>query len=235
MSGNALPPVLTIDGPSGSGKGTVSRAIAEALGWHLLDSGALYRITAWASRQAEIGSFEPQKLQSLAGQLKVEFRRTAVGDERILLDGRDVTESVRSEECGKLASELAVIPQVREGLKSLQRSFRKPPGLVADGRDMGTVIFPDAGLKIFLTASAEERAKRRYKQLKEKGLDATLPALFRDIAMRDARDQNRAVSPLKPASQAVVMDTTNASIGQVVAEILALTRKRFGLREDGDG
>jgi len=229
MNEKTLPLVLAIDGPSGSGKGTVCRRVATALGWHLLDSGALYRILAWASHMAGIASTEPQKLRSLANSLQVEFRRSSSGEERVVLDGRDITESVRAEDCGNRASELAVIPQVREGLKTLQRSFRQPPGLVADGRDMGTVIFPDAGLKIFLTASAGERAKRRYNQLKEKGLDATLPALFRDIAARDARDQNRAVSPLKPAPEAVVLDTTNLDIEQVVAEVLDLARKRFGL------
>ncbi|MGA9854273.1 MAG: (d)CMP kinase [Gammaproteobacteria bacterium] len=229
MIDKTLPPVLAIDGPSGSGKGTVCRRVANTLGWHLLDSGALYRILAWASQQAGIASTESQKLQSLAGSLQVEFKRSLSGEERVMLDGQDITEPVRSEECGNRASELAVIPQVREGLKTLQRSFRQSPGLVADGRDMGTVIFPDAGLKIFLTASAGERAKRRYNQLKEKGLDATLPALFRGIAARDARDQNRAVSPLKPDPEAVVLDTTNLDIEQVVVEVVALARKRFGL------
>lgn len=229
MIGKTLPPVLAIDGPSGSGKGTVCRRVATVLDWHLLDSGALYRILAWASHRAGIASTEPQKLQLLASSLQVEFRRSSSGEERVVLDGRDITESVRTEDCGNRASELAVIPQVREGLKTLQRSFRQLPGLVADGRDMGTIIFPDADLKIFLTASAGERAKRRYNQLKEKGLDATLPALFRDIAARDARDQNRAVSPLKPAPEAVVLDTTSLNIEQVVAEVLALARKRFGL------
>ena len=228
MNSINMPPVLAIDGPSGSGKGTVCRSVATALGWHHLDSGALYRVLAWASHNAGITSSEPRKLQSLASSLQIEFRRPASGEERVMLDGRDITESVRAEESGNRASELAVIPQVREGLKALQRSFRKAPGLVADGRDMGTVIFPDADLKIFLTANAEERAKRRYNQLKEKGLDANLPALFRDIAARDARDQNRVVSPLKPAPEAVVLDTTHLDIEQVVAEVLALAQKRFG-------
>jgi CMP/dCMP kinase len=231
MNQKKMPPVLAIDGPSGSGKGTVCRRVATALAWHLLDSGALYRVLAWASQRAGIASSDPQKLQSLASSLQVEFRRSASGEERVLLDGCDITGAVRAEECGNRASELAVIPQVREGLKTLQRCFRQPPGLVADGRDMGTVIFPDAGLKIFLTASVEERAQRRYNQLKEKGLDANLPALFRDIAARDARDLSRAVSPLKPAPEAVVLDTTHLDIEQVVAEVLALARKRFGIAQ----
>ena len=233
MIKNTLPPVVAIDGPSGSGKGTVSRRVADALGWHLLDSGALYRVLAWAGDAAGLSSDQPQKLQSLAGSLQVEFSRTAAGDERILLDGRDITQPLRTEECGNRASELAAIPQVREGLKILQRSFRRAPGLVADGRDMGTVIFPDAGLKIFLTASAGERVKRRYNQLKQKGLDATLPGLFRDIAARDERDQSRAVSPLKPAPEAVVLDTTGTGIEQVVEKVLVLTRRRFGSTPGG--
>ncbi len=233
MIKNTSPPVVAIDGPSGSGKGTVSRRVADALGWHLLDSGALYRVLAWAGDAAGLSSDQPQKLQSLAGSLQVEFSRTAAGDERILLDGRDITQPLRAEECGNRASELAAIPQVREGLKILQRSFRRAPGLVADGRDMGTVIFPDAGLKIFLTASAGERVKRRYNQLKQKGLDATLPGLFRDIAARDERDQSRAVSPLKPAPEAVVLDTTGTGIEQVVEKVLVLARRRFGSTPGG--
>ncbi|MGH8415275.1 MAG: (d)CMP kinase, partial [Gammaproteobacteria bacterium] len=194
MTAANLPPVLAIDGPSGSGKGAVSYRVAKALGWHLLDSGALYRLLAHSAYLVNLHADDSVQLGRLARDMQVEFSHKANGDERILLNGQDVTAAVRSEECGNRASELAVIPQVREGLKTLQRSFRRPPGLVADGRDMGTVIFPDAGLKVFLTASAEERTKRRYNQLKEKELDANLPGLFRDISARDERDQNRAVS-----------------------------------------
>jgi len=228
MTRDALPPVLAIDGPSGSGKGTISQRIAQTLGWHLLDSGALYRVLAWAVHASGVSSTDLRGLQALANSLQVTFEPAAPGEQRILLDGRDVTQPVRTEECGTRASELAAIPEVREGLKVLQRSFRQLPGLVADGRDMGTVIFPDADLKIFLTASPGERAQRRYNQLKQKGLDATLPALFRDITARDQRDQNRAVSPLKPAPDAVVLDTTGAGIEQVVAQVLDLARQRFG-------
>lgn len=221
-----LPPVIAIDGPSGSGKGTVASRVAEALGWHLLDSGALYRVLAYAADVSGIPATDAAKLAVLARQLRVEFNHPAGGDEQIRLDGKNVTSAVRSEACGNRASELAVIPEVREGLRELQRSFRRFPGLVADGRDMGSVIFADAGLKIFLTASVEERAQRRYNQLKQKGLDANLPALFRDLAARDQRDRGRAASPLRPAPDAVVLDTTGIEIGQVVAKILGLARER---------
>ncbi|MDE2234371.1 MAG: (d)CMP kinase [Gammaproteobacteria bacterium] len=230
MNQHPAAPVIAIDGPSGSGKGTVSRRVAAALGWHFLDSGALYRILALASKQAQVEAADAERLRTLAAGLRIEFKPPVAAEEQILLNGRDVTQAVRSEECGKLASELAVIPQVRESLKNLQRSFCRAPGLVADGRDMGTVIFPDAGLKIYLTASPGERAQRRYNQLKEKGLNANLPALLRDIAARDARDQNRAVSPLKPAAEAVVLDTTGTDVEQVVATVLAMARSRLGLK-----
>ncbi len=227
MIPSALPPVLAIDGPSGSGKGTVSRCIADVLHWHLLDSGALYRVLAHVAHDAGIATGESGELGRLARAMPVAFIRTADGEERVLLAGRDVTYAIRTEECGRRASEIAVLPEVREGLKALQRDFRHPPGLVADGRDMGTAIFPDAGLKIFLTASAEERAQRRYKQLKEKGLNANLHGLFQDITARDERDQKRAVSPLQPAPDALVLDTTGMDIQQVVARILELARTRF--------
>lgn len=225
---HTLPPVIAIDGPSGSGKGTVASRVAQTLGWNLLDSGALYRILAQLSRQGgELGD-EPAQLEAMARDLRVEFKQTAAGDEQILLEGRDVTVAVRSENSGKRASELAVIPEVRRGLLDVQRDFRREPGLVADGRDMGTVVFPDAGLKIFLTASVEERAERRYNQLKQKGLNANLPALFRDLVARDERDRNRSVSPLKPASDAVVLDTTGTAVEAVVDQVLDLAHRRYG-------
>jgi cytidylate kinase len=219
--------VVAIDGPSGSGKGTVSRRVAAALGWHLLDSGALYRVLAFAAQAAQITASEPVRLGALASDLKVGFSETPDGAECIRLDGLDVTRAVRSEECGNQASILAAIPEVRNGLKQLQRGFRRPPGLVADGRDMGTVIFPDAVLKIFLTASATERAQRRYNQLKEQGLNASLGDLFLDISARDDRDHNRAVSPLQPAADAVRLDTTGKGIQQVVEHVLELARQRL--------
>lgn len=230
ITARGIAPVIAIDGPSGSGKGTIARAVAARLGWHLLDSGALYRVLAIAAEEAEIGAGEPARLEALARNLKVGFGDDGEGRERILLDGRDVSLKVRAETTGEQASLLAVIPEARAGLKDLQRSFRRPPGLVADGRDMGTVIFPDAGLKLFLTASARERAQRRYNQLKEKGLTANLGDLFHDISSRDERDQNRAVSPLRPATDAVTLDTTSLPIGRVVERVLELAAERLGVR-----
>jgi cytidylate kinase len=224
-------PVIAIDGPSGSGKGTIARAVASRLGWNLLDSGALYRLLAIAAEQAGAGPDAPARLGRLARDLRVEFSQDASGQERILMGGEEVTLRVRSEATGEQASRLAAIPEVRAGLLDLQHGFRRSPGLVADGRDMGTVVFPDAGLKIFLTASVGERAQRRYNQLIEKGLTANLDALFRDISARDERDQNRPVSPLEPAADAVRLDTTNVGISQVVARVMELAGERLGLPE----
>lgn len=221
-------PVITIDGPSGSGKGTVSRAVAAHLGWHFLDSGALYRILALAA--ADAGVAAPEAVAELAAGLDIRFAEDAAGGERILLAGRDVTRRVRAEETGEAASRIAAEPAVRAALMDLQHAFRRAPGLVADGRDMGTVIFPDAGLKIFLTASPEERARRRHKQLNEKGKSANLDALFRDIVARDERDARRAASPLKPAPDAVEIDTTGVAPETVIGKVLALAGERFGLR-----
>lgn len=224
-------PVIAIDGPGGSGKGTLSRALAAKLGWHLLDSGVLYRLLAIAAGEAAVTA--PTQLEALARRLQVDFGDDGRGGERIRLAGRDVSLNVRAEATGARASELAVIPEVRAGLKDLQRSFLKAPGLVADGRDMGTVIFPEARLKVFLTASARERAQRRYNQLIEKGLTANLDALFRDISSRDERDQTRAVSPLKAAPDAVTLDTTGVPIERVVEQVLELAGRRFGVRPGG--
>lgn len=221
-------PVITIDGPSGSGKGTVSRAVANRLGWHFLDSGALYRILALAAEDG--GVTEPEHVAGMAPGLDIRFTQDAAGGERILLAGREITRRVRAEETGELASRIAAEPAVRAALVELQHAFRSPPGLVADGRDMGTVIFPDAGLKIFLTASPEERARRRHNQLNEKGKSANLDALFRDIVARDERDAARTHSPLRPAADAVELDTTALAPEEVVARVLALAAERLGAR-----
>lgn len=216
-------PVLTIDGPSGSGKGTIARAVAEKLGWHLLDSGALYRAVGYAAGMAGLDLSDAEAVTRCAQGMKIRFRDPKDGGEaRVIVNGRDATDELRTETAGAAASAIAAIPSVRQVLVDLQLSFRKPPGLVADGRDMGTVIFPDAPHKVFLTASAAERAKRRYKQLKEKGLNVTLTSLLHEIEARDARDASRAVAPLKPAADAVTVDTTGMSIEQVVAKVLSL-------------
>jgi len=219
-------PVVTIDGPSGSGKGTIARAVASHAGWHLLDSGALYRLTALAGARAGLDPQDVQGHARLASTMNVTFGSHSDGTERVTLNGEDVTSELRSEATGSGASRVAAWPEVREALLARQRAFAQPPGLVADGRDMGTVVFPDAALKIFLTASAEERALRRYKQLKDKGSDVSLPALSREIAERDSRDSTRAVAPLKPAPDAEVIDSTGLSIGEVVDRVLAIGRSR---------
>ncbi|MDX1517915.1 MAG: (d)CMP kinase, partial [Woeseiaceae bacterium] len=205
-------PVIAIDGPSGSGKGTVARRVAEALGFHLLDSGALYRLTTLAADRRGVPLDDADGLAEVARSLDVEFGSTADGEERILLDGEDVTDALRTEETGTGASTVAALTPVREALLELQRSFRRAPGLVADGRDMGTQVFADADLKVFLTASAEERARRRHKQLKDKGIDVSLAALSRDIADRDRRDTERVVAPLRPAGDARMLDSSGQSI-----------------------
>jgi cytidylate kinase len=219
-------PVLTIDGPSGSGKGTVSRMAADALGWHLLDSGALYRAVGFAAGMEGLDLSDAEAVTRCAQTTKISFRDPKDGQEtRVIVNGMDATDEIRTETCGAAASAIAAIPGVRTALFDKQRAFRKAPGLVADGRDMGTVIFPDAQCKVFLTASAEERAKRRYKQLKEKGLGVTLAALLREIQARDVRDAGRAVAPLKPAADAVVIDSTGMPVERVVAAVLELVGK----------
>ena len=217
-------PVVTIDGPSGSGKGTVSARIASILGWHFLDSGALYRLLGLAAVKAGVSTADEESLLPLVTSMQIRF-----GPEEgaIWLDGEEVSADIRHEAGGALASQVAVHPRVRTALLGLQRGFRQPPGLVADGRDMGTVVFPDATAKVFLTASAEERAKRRYKQLIDKGIDVNLSDLFVDIQARDERDTNRSASPLRPAADAVVVDTTATDVEQVVTQVLELVRQRL--------
>jgi CMP/dCMP kinase len=222
-------PIITVDGPSGSGKGTVSRSVANALGWHFLDSGALYRLAALAAERHKLDQKDAIAHARAAGSMDVKFATRADGSEQVLLQGEDVTDVLRNETTGNAASRVAAIPEVRTALVDRQRRFAQLPGLVADGRDMGSVIFPEAGLKIFLTASAEERARRRHKQLKDKGLDVSLPALSREIAERDARDTGRAVAPLEAAADAIQMDSTGLEVGEVVARILRLAHERFGL------
>ena len=224
---SAAPDVLTIDGPSGSGKGTIARQVAAILGWHLLDSGALYRLTALAAGLDGIALTDAAAISAIAEGLEVEFGSGPDGEEQVRLRGVDVTRTLRSESTGELASQVAQYGEVRKALINLQKSFRTAPGLVADGRDMGTVIFPDARVKVFLTASAEERARRRHKQLKEKGISANLARLSLDISERDRRDATRAVAPLRPARDAVEIDTTGMSIDEVVARVVELVHSRL--------
>jgi cytidylate kinase len=219
-------PIVTIDGPSSSGKGTISRIVASRVGWHLLDSGALYRLVALGGILKDLDPDDVEQHVAIARAMRVEFGSVATGEEKVLLDGKDVTLKIRTEQAGAGASRVAAWPAVRTALTDRQRSFAKPPGLVADGRDMGTVIFPDAQLKVFLTASAEERAQRRHKQLIEKGSAASLAALSREIAERDLRDSTRQVAPLKPAPDALQLDSTGLSIEAVVERVLSLGRER---------
>ena len=220
-------PVIAIDGPSGSGKGTVCRILAERLGWHLLDSGALYRLTALAGAARQLDPADEPGHAAVAAGLDARFEVNEAGGERVLLDGRDVTRELRAEVTGNMASVVAVMPAVRAALLERQRAYAVAPGLVADGRDMGTVVFPSAGLKVFLTASAGERARRRYNQLKEKGLAANLAGLSQEILERDRRDSARSVAPLRPAADAVVIDSTGITVDDVVSRILVLARDVF--------
>ena len=218
-------PVVTIDGPSGSGKGTVAVRLAEKLGFTLLDSGALYRSVGIAALRCEIDLRDHQQIAELARHLNIEFGVSS--PDSVWLDGEDVSLEIRTDIGSELASQIGAIPAAREALYERQLAFRKAPGLVADGRDMGTVVFQDAIIKIYLTARPEERAQRRYKQLIDKGIDASLPDLLRDLKERDARDSERPISPLKPAKDAVVLDTTDLHIDQVVAQVLDLVSERL--------
>ena len=219
-------PIITIDGPSGSGKGTIARRVADRLGWHLLDSGALYRLVALAGQRRGVARDDQAGFERVAQQLDVRFGLAADGGEQVWLEGEEVSTAIRTEQAGEGASQVAVMPGVRAALLERQRAFAMPPGLVADGRDMGTVVFPAAALKIYLTASAEERARRRYNQLKDKGLDANLAALSLDIAERDRRDASRPIAPLKPADDALIVDSTSMTIDGVLARVLELATQK---------
>jgi len=218
-------PVIAIDGPSGTGKGTISQLVARHLGWHLLDSGALYRVIAVGAEKNDIKTNNINGLQKFSEGMQVAFSTEFEGS--ITLDDDEISHQVRLEETAEKASVVAAIPEIREVLLQRQRDFQLPPGLVADGRDMGTAVFPDSRLKIYLTASPEERAQRRYKQLINKGVSVNLRALLQDIASRDERDANRAVSPLRPAEDAVVIDTTSLTIEEVFKEVLGKVSERF--------
>lgn len=220
-------PVITIDGPSGAGKGTVARIVAEQRGWHLLDSGAIYRVLAVATQHHQVGLDDEEPLIPMAAHLDVQFEISSQGESKVILEGENVTNTIRSEEIGALASKVAAFPRVREALLRRQRAFSVTPGLVADGRDMGTIVFSNAPVKVFLTASAEERADRRFNQLKEKGFDVNIGRLLDDIRQRDDRDRNREVAPLIPAEGALIIDSTDLSIEEVVNKVLSFANEKL--------
>jgi CMP/dCMP kinase len=223
-------PVVTIDGPSGVGKGTVSLRVAKHFGWHTLDSGALYRVLALAAQQNKVSLEDENLLATLAHNLEVQFEpKSDLSAIQVIMNGQEVSQALRSESCGNSASQIATYQSVRQALLARQRAFRQPPGLVADGRDMGTIVFPDAPIKFFLTASIEERAQRRYKQLKEKGINAKLSHLIKEIGERDQRDSTRTIAPLIAATEAWVIDTTGAPIEQVVARILSVISEQLSV------
>ena len=219
-------PVITIDGPSGAGKGTVCRLLAQKLGWEILDSGAIYRVLALASIHHQIKPEDEESLIPLAAHLDVQFLSTETSS-KIVLEGEEVTTSIRNEEVGGIASQIAALPRVREALLRRQRAFRQLPGLIADGRDMGTVVFPDAEIKIFLTASAEERANRRYLELKQKGHDVKIGDLLTEIQARDDRDTNRTVAPMVPAEDAIEIDSTHISAQEVFQQLISVVETKF--------
>lgn len=227
MSNQMMPiPVITIDGPGGTGKGTLARKIAKALDWHFLDSGALYRLLAFAALKADLSLEDENALSYLSDHLKVDFKEKD-HEVEIIFENQNVTEKIATEIIAQAASKISVFPKVRIALLERQRMFRRLPGLVADGRDMGTVIFPDADLKIFLTASREERAKRRFNQLKRVGINVSLPQILDELAHRDLRDETRKVSPLKPAIDAVVIDTTSMTVEDVYLQVMEDIKKKW--------
>lgn len=213
-------PVITIDGPSGTGKGTLSLRLAEALGWHWLDSGAIYRAVAWAVDHHEVQLADPEGVKQLLSEVDIQIEARFDQPARVLCDGKEITRLIRTEACGMLASQVSRLPEVRQAVLSYQRAFRQEPGLVTDGRDMGTVVFPDAELKIYLEASPAERAKRRQLQLQAQGINVSLQQVQDDLSARDDRDQNRDISPAKPALDAKVIDTTELSVDQVFAAVM---------------
>ena len=225
MNARRLPPVIAIDGPTASGKGTVAAGVAAALGFHYLDSGALYRVVGLAALRAGVALDDGPALAGVARRIAPAFV-----EGKIVQDGEDITSLIRTEEVSQAASQCAVFPAVREALLERQQAFRRPPGLVADGRDMGTVVFPDASLKVYLTASVDERARRRYKQLIEKGIPATIDGLSRDLRERDARDSGRADAPLAVAPDALVIDTTAMPIVDAIGAVIVAYRKRARIR-----
>ncbi len=226
-------PVITIDGPSGTGKGTISQLVAQELNWNFLDSGALYRVLAFAAKQHSVDIQNEKALVVLAGHLDVQFPAdTSRSISRVVFEGEDVTDAIRSEECGSNASKVAALPKVRKALLERQRAFCEKPGLVTDGRDMGTVVFPDAMLKIYLDADIEERAKRRHNQLKEKGINVSLRQVLEELAVRDVRDKERSVAPLRSAEDAIIIDTSKLRIEQVLDRILREARHRITATEE---